>query len=117
MQRVQRELQALKKVKVKLGRKGYELASLLEDLEEMDDIDALKKLKDIQVSQYMEQKIEALERKGSKLFENRIDDVETPEENKITMELRKLRQSLRQMKVNNGSCRKSCQIQRGQKKN
>ena len=94
------ELQALEKLKGELGRKGLKLNILLKSgLEEMDDIDALQKLQDIKVSQYMEEQIYALQSKGYKLFENRIDDKQTPEEEKIRMELRQLRKTLRHPQV------------------
>jgi len=94
------ELVALEKLKDELGSKGYKLNVLLEeDLEKMDVVYALQKLIDIEVSQYMQEQIYALESKGYKLFLKRIDDVQTPEEEQIRMQLRKLRETLRQMKV------------------
>ena len=94
------ELVSLEKLKDELGSKGYKYFKLLqEDLENMDLILALEKLSDIEVSLYMEEQINALETKGFKLFQKRIDDVVTPEEEQIQMELLKLKETLRQMKV------------------
>ena len=94
------ELEALERLEDELGSKGYKLELLLnQGLEQLDPIDALQKLRDVQVSQYMEEQISTLQSKGYKLFVKRIDDVETPEEEQIRMQLRKLRETLIQMKV------------------
>lgn len=95
------ELAALEKLKDELGSKGYKLELLLnQGLEQLDPIDALEKLRDVQVSQYMEEQISTLVSKGYKLYSERVNDVISEEENKIIMELRKLRQTLTNLKMN-----------------
>lgn len=95
------ELAALEKLKDELGSKGYKLELLLEqNLDQLDPIDALEKLRDVQVSQDMEEQISTLESKGYKLYKERANDMISDEENKIIMELSKLRQTLTNLKMN-----------------